>query len=121
MGRYLDLARRALESSPEALSYEINEITKKGVIDPYQEHARASLARICRPDYPAGLIPWLGEKHPPLYEELTARLPDEIHRLWVERASLEQFDRILGLWLEAHRTACELYCRSHIDSREGEK
>jgi hypothetical protein len=121
MGRYLDLARRALESSPEALSYEINEITKKGVVDPYQERARASLARICRSDYPAGLIPWLGEKHPPLYEELTARLPDEIHRLWVERASLEQFDRILGLWLEAHRTACELYCKSHIDRCEGEK
>src|ERR1700694_2389478 len=102
MGRYLDLARRALESSPEDLSYEMNEKTKKGVVDPYQERARASLARICRSDYPDGLIPWLGEKHPSLYDELTAHLPDEIHRLWVERASLEQFDRILGLWLEAH-------------------
>jgi hypothetical protein len=122
MGRYLDLARRALGGSSEALPYEINEKTKKGVdADPYQCLARSALAKICRPDYPAGMIPWLGENHPSLYAELTTNLPDEIHRLWAARAPLDEFERTLGLWLEAHRTSCELYRIAHASPRMGDK
>jgi hypothetical protein len=113
MGRYLDLARRALEGSAGASHYETNEKSKKGVADPYQDLARAALERICLPDYPAGLIPWLGEHHPPLYDQLTACLPDEIHRLWAERAPMEEFERLLDLWLVAHQTSCELYRSAH--------
>jgi hypothetical protein len=139
MGRYLDLARRALESSAGGLEGEKSEkrvLSEKGDInpdqklgalgsekseisdkrvddDPYQKLAVACLAKICRPDYPAGMIPWLGKKHPRLYEELTALLPDEIHQMWVERAPLDEFERILNLWLEAHRTSCELYVKSN--------
>ena len=109
MGRYLDLARRVLESSPGTLTYEINEKTKK---DPYRELAETYLAKICRPDYPAGMVPWLGDNHSTLYDELTCNLPDEIHKLWVDQAPLSEFDRILGIWLEAHRTACDLYSKA---------
>jgi hypothetical protein len=83
---------------------EINEIS----VDRYQDLARAALAQIRRPDYPADMIPWLGEHHPSLYHELTCSLPDEIHRLWTEHVPLTEFQEILELWLMAHRTACEL-------------
>jgi hypothetical protein len=54
------------------------------------------------------MIPWLEKHHPNLYHELTSVLPDDIHRLWTEHAPLTEFQEILDLWLEAHRTACEL-------------
>lgn len=120
MGRYLDLARRALEDSAEALPYERNEKSEIRVVDPYQKRAWAVLAKI-RPDCPIGMIPWLGERHPTLYDELTARLPDEIHRLWAEKAPLEEFERILSIWLEAHRTACELYEKAHSAGQPAER
>jgi hypothetical protein len=99
-------------------SDEINEKSEKRIINPYQERARAALARIRRPDYPVDLIPWLGEKHPALYGELTANLPDEIHRLWTDRAPLPEFQRILDLWLTAHETACEMYRSAHKPREE---
>jgi hypothetical protein len=34
--RYLELARRALESSQGELQYEINEVNEKRVADPYK-------------------------------------------------------------------------------------
>jgi len=105
MGRYLNIAQRVLEGTPPC---EISEISEKGV-DPYQDLARAALAQICRPDYPADMIPWLEQHHPNLYHELTCALLDEIHRLWTDHAPLAEFQRILDLWLEAHRTACEIF------------
>ena len=108
MGRYLELARRALENSQgAALPYEKNEINEKRVADPYQELVRATLAKVS--DQPFGMVPWLKENLPMLYEELTTQLPDEIHRLWEGRAPLVEFKRILDLWLEAHRASCEVY------------
>jgi hypothetical protein len=121
MGRYLDLARRALESSRGILPYEKNEINEKRTNDPYQDLARATLAKIRRPDYPMGLLPWLRENHLTLYEALISNLPDEIHRLWEGRAPLPEFQRILDLWLVAHRTGCEMYQGSHSKSRMGEE
>jgi hypothetical protein len=109
MGRYLDLARRALESAAGATGGEISEKREQRIGDPYQELARAYLSKICRDDYPAGMIPWLGNSHAALYHDLTSALPDEIHKLWAEKAPITEFDRILNIWLEAHRTACDLY------------
>ena len=112
VGRYLDLARRALDNSAGALDREISEKREERFCDPYQKLAVACLAKICRPDYPASMVPWLREAHPCLYAELMTNLPDEIHRLWSERAPLDEFERILSLWGEAHRTSCELYLKS---------
>lgn len=107
MGRYLDLARRALESSTGVPPYEKNEINEKRVTDSYQDLARAALARVS--DQPVGMIPWLRQHHQALYEELIVRLPDEIHSLWEGQAPLSEFEHILDLWLVAHRTACEMF------------
>lgn len=79
----------------------------------YSARMQAALAAISRPDYPAGMIPWLGEAHPDLYDELTVRLPDLIHRFWEARAPLAEFDAILARLVEVHRQACELY-RKHL-------
>jgi hypothetical protein len=68
-----------------------------------------ALRGICSPDYPAGMIPWLRIHYPTLYDELTNRLPDQIHQLWTEHAPLGQFDRVLATWSDTHRKACELY------------
>jgi hypothetical protein len=118
MGRYLDLARRALESSPGTLPCEESELSEKRANDPYENLARATLVQIRRPDYPVGMLPWLREKHRSLYNELVSNLPDEIHRLWEGQAPPPEFQRILDLWLEAHRTSCEMYQRAHTKSRE---
>ena len=113
MGRYIDLSRRALGRSPVTSPYEINEIIEESATDPYQERARKALNQICRPDYPTGLVPWLGNEYPSLYQELTCTLPDEIHHMWIDRVSIPEFERVLELWLIAHQTACELYHRAH--------
>src|SRR5215471_10514555 len=102
MGRYLDLAQRALLD-------ERNEINEKRVADPYQDLARAALAKVT--DQPVGMVSWLRQNHPALYDELIVGIPDEIHRLWNGRAPLDEFQHILDLWLEAHRTGCEVYRR----------
>ena len=77
--------------------------------DPYAERLGAAMREVARPDYPTGMIPWLGQANPRLYAELTERLPDEIHRLWSGHAPLEHFERVLHAWLETHRRACALY------------
>jgi len=75
------------------------------------------MREVARPDYPAGMILWLGEANPGIYAELTVGLPDELQRLWSGRAPLEDFDRILGLWVEAHRTACELFTAAGVSNK----
>jgi hypothetical protein len=73
---------------------------------------QAALCSICRPDYPAGMIPWLAEHHADLYTELTEKLPEEMNRLWTARRSIDEFDHLLHLWSVAHKTACDLYLAS---------
>jgi hypothetical protein len=75
----------------------------------YSSRAQAALAQINRPDYPAGMIPWLGEAHPDLYDELTSRIPDEIDLAWKCQAPLAEFEAILARLVQTHRQACELY------------
>lgn len=83
--------------------------TKLPVTDPYADRMRAALRQINVPDYPAGMVPWLGTVRPDLYAELTSHLPDEIHRLWRDRAPLEQFEFVLARLVSSHRRCCELY------------
>lgn len=77
--------------------------------DPYAERMQAAWLQVCQPDYPVGMIPWLGEVHPRLYSELTERLPDQIQQLWSEGSSLELFESVLMRLISLHRQCCELY------------
>ncbi len=77
--------------------------------DPYARRVQTALQQINRPDYPAGMINWLQEASPLLYEELTGRLPDEIHDLWSEHAPLLKFEDVLRTLVETHQSACQLY------------
>lgn len=79
----------------------------------YGEHMQAALAQINQPDYPAGMIPWRGEAHPELYDELTSRIPDEINLAWKCQAPLAEFEAVLAGLVETHRRACELY-KEHL-------
>ena len=92
---------------------------EKRVTDPYQELVRATLAKAS--DQPVGMVPWLRQNRPMLYDKLAVQLPDKIHRLWKERAPLVEFERILDLWLEAHRTGCKMFrggCAAPWEERE---
>ena len=82
-------------------------------LDPYAERARAALREINSRDYPAGMILWLETAYPQLYEELTSRIPDEIHVCWAAHDPLAEFDAILARLVETHRLACQLY-REHL-------
>jgi TubC N-terminal docking domain len=77
--------------------------------DPYARRLQAALTEICRPDYPAGMIPWLGERYPRLYAELTTRIPNDLSRIWRDQAPLEKFDLVLTRWSEIHWAAQELF------------
>jgi hypothetical protein len=108
LGRYLDIVRRVSQASGEVCPYEINEQSSNALTDAYAEKFRTAIRSVNSSDCPAGLIKWLRETYPILYLELVDTLPNEIHRLWSEHAPLEEFERILDVWVEAHRTACEM-------------
>jgi hypothetical protein len=95
----------------EGFQSELRVATNKGRLpsDPYSRRFSTAMREVARPDYPVGMILWLGEANPALYADLTVRFPDELQRLWSEHAPLMDFDRILRLWVEAHRTACRLF------------
>jgi hypothetical protein len=89
------------------------------VSDPYAERMKAALRQINQFSYSAaGMVPWLRPARPDLYAELTAHLPDEIHRLWSERAPLEQFEAVLAQLVSLHRACYELY-RAGMNRRLG--
>lgn len=92
------------EKLNETDQYKRNE---KRVTDPYQELVRATLAKVS--DQPVGMVPWLEQNRPMLYEEFAVNLPDKIHRLWEGRAPLVEFEQILDQWLEVLRRCCEAY------------
>jgi hypothetical protein len=84
------------------------------VSDPYAERMTAALHEISGGDYPAGMVLWLDAACPDSYAELTSRLPDEIHQLWSNHASLEQFESALARLVSLHRHCCDLY-RARLD------
>jgi hypothetical protein len=77
--------------------------------DLYALRLQQVLRQICQPDYPSGMIPWLASANPERYAELTSRIPDEIDRLWNERAPLKQFESELAYLVSVHRRCCEDY------------
>src|ERR1700693_1602698 len=99
MGRLLEIAKVALTEkvaeSAKVADPEPSSTDQLPVSDPYAVRLRAALRQINAPDYPSGMVAWLERMRPDLYTELTAWLPDEIQRLWSERAPLEQFEAVL--------------------------
>jgi len=67
------------------------------------------------------MIPWLGTARPDLYAGLTSNLPDEIQRLWSERAPLEQFEVVLARLVSLHRQCCALYRAALKESNSGNR
>ncbi len=89
--------------------------------DPYAERLRTAFLQVNLPDYPTGMIPWLGTARPDLYAGLTSNLPDEIQRLWSERAPLEQFEVVLARLVSLHRQCCALYRAALKESNSGNR
>lgn len=92
--------------------------TELPVNDPYAERMRVALRQIAVPSYPQGMILWLENAHPDLYTELVAHIPDEISRIWNERAPLESFEVMLARLISLHRQCCDLYLAARNESRD---
>lgn len=104
-----DLVARIKQHKPEIIRAVRAEDTSHPIEDKYSRLLQSALAKVCRSDYPAGMILWLRDAFPLLYVELIDGLPDEMDRLWSGHAPLKEFEQILDVWVEAHRTACEMY------------
>jgi hypothetical protein len=108
MGRLVEIAKATLTEtrSPGVAETPVDQLP---ISDPYAERMWAALRSINTPDYQAGMLPWLATAQPPFYADLTSRLPDEINRMWSERAPLERFEDVLMRLVSLHRQCCELY------------
>jgi hypothetical protein len=109
MGRLVKIARATGTATRSPRVEESSPIDQLPISDPYAERMQAALRSINTPDYPAGMLPWLSTARPPFYAELTSHLPDEIDRVWSERAPLERFEAVLARLVSLHRRCCELY------------
>jgi len=107
--RILDDVPSAEPASPFSITKADGWPSKLPVSDPYAERMRQALRHFNSPDYPAGMIQWLGTARPDLYARLTSNLPDEIQRLWSERAPLEHFERVPARLVSLHRECRDLY------------
>ena len=110
MGRLVEIAKATLTETRSPRVAETCPVDQLPISDPYAERMRAALRSINTPDYPAGMLPWLGTAQPPFYAELTDHLPNEIERLWSGRGPLEEFESVLARVVSLHRRCCELYC-----------
>jgi hypothetical protein len=79
---------------------------------------RVAVREINQPEYPAGMVPWLGTAHPELYDRLTGRLPDELQRLWNEHAPLADFEAALAELVFLHQSCCHLYRTAQAVAQE---
>ncbi len=111
MPSYLEIARQALRQSD--LHEQFTPERVAGSEDPYAERMQAAIQEVNRPDYPAGMVPWLEQTYPFLYRKLIDTIPNELHRLWSQHKPLEQFERVLQEWISTHEQGCAL-CRAHL-------
>jgi hypothetical protein len=77
--------------------------------DKYARRVQETFRRMNRPDYPAGMIPWLEAKHPWIYRILVSYLPDTIHRQWEQSSPLHEFESTLAELLDVLDVALTLY------------
>jgi hypothetical protein len=115
MSNYMETAIDALEAIRREKRVSVTFVDSVARTDPYAERMRDAWRQVCRSDYPAGMIPWLGEAHPGLYAELTERLPDQIQHLWEARAPFRDFEAACQELVECHRSAVQLF-RTHYRS-----
>lgn len=81
---YLELALKAKKQAGEADhgvpvergDCETSAISEVRVSDPYGDRLRAALDSVCKPDYRAGMLPWLAENRPDLHRLLVVGIPD---------------------------------------------
>jgi hypothetical protein len=83
----------------------------------YRDRLQAALRSIC-PQYPAGMLCWLGKADAALYDVLTRQQPDLIRDLWNTHAPIEEFNRAVDNWLGTHRRACSRF-RQHKVEKDG--
>jgi hypothetical protein len=76
--------------------------------DFYGWRAHLAVDAICAAAAPEGLIVWLREYSPSVYEQLTRDLPDRISRAWDARIPYEAFDALCFELVDAYRRAAEL-------------
>lgn len=80
--------------------------------DEYERRAQVAIDAVCATPAPEGLIVWLDENSPSLYDRLTRDLPDEISRAWNARIPLEKFDALCFAWVDTFRSAAKVYSDS---------
>jgi len=101
------LGELILDREPELRSFLENRAATFGAF------AAVFRSFVCRNHTPAGLLPWLRERAPHLYADITGRLPDRIQSLWEQGASMEEFKRAIVGLEEAQSCARNFYeeCR----------
>jgi hypothetical protein len=77
--------------------------------DYYGWRTNVALDAICAIPSPEGLIVWLGEHSPFLYQRLTRDLPNEISRAWDAQIPLVDFDAVCLDLVDTYRRAAELF------------
>ena len=75
----------------------------------YESRAHIALDAICEIPAPKGLIVWLGEHDPCLYQKLTRILPGKISRAWDARVPYEDFDALCFELVDTYAFAAERY------------
>jgi hypothetical protein len=77
--------------------------------DYYGWRAHTALDAMCAIPAPAGVIVWLGDHAPFLYEMLTSILPNKISRAWDAHAAHEAFSALCVELVDTYRCGVELY------------
>jgi hypothetical protein len=80
--------------------------------DSYGRRMHIALDAICTIPAPEGLIVWLDEHSPSLYDRLTRELPNEISRAWNAQIRIEDFDSLCSVLVDTFRRAADLYSNS---------
>jgi hypothetical protein len=74
----------------------------------YGWRAHLALDAICATPAPEGLIAWLRERSPSLYEKLTRDLPNEISRAWDAHIPHDGYNALCFDLMDTYRRAVEL-------------
>lgn len=75
----------------------------------YRAKLVEAIRKINEFDCTAGMIHWISNLHPGLYDQLTSEIPDLIDQLWNEGAALGEFDDALNRLVSTYAWASELY------------
>jgi hypothetical protein len=79
--------------------------------DEYHRRLQLALEAICQiPPPPSGLIVWLADHSPHLYQRLTSELPDRISGAWDARIPYHEFDALCCEFVDTFR--CAVTCFS---------